>query len=80
MIERATYSQLYTCGQHVSGRGKQTATRSGTPMSPQPGQELVIVNGTVVSLPAKRGDPYTVLDGVTFIVLEVNEEDLTPLP
>ncbi len=49
-------------------------------MSPQPGQELVIVNGTVVSLPAKRGDPYTVLDGVTFIVLEVNEEDLTPLP
>jgi hypothetical protein len=42
-------------------------------------QEYVIERGVITMLPGKRGEPYTVLDKKTFIVLEAQEEDLTPL-
>jgi hypothetical protein len=80
MIQRTSYKQRYTCGQHVAGHGRQIATRGGKPVPTQSGKEFVIEKGVIVMLPAKRGDPYTVLDEQTFIVLEAQEEHLTPLP
>lgn len=80
MVEKETYKQRYTCGLHVSGRGRQIATRTGQPVSQRLQQELVIEKGVIVMLPSKRSEPYTVLDEQTFIVLEAQEEHLTPLP
>jgi hypothetical protein len=80
MVERETNKQRYTCGQHVSGHGRQIATRNGEPVPKQSGKELVIEKGVIVMLPSKRNDPYTVLDEQTFIVLEAQGDHLTPLP
>lgn len=80
MVEKKTYKQRYTCGQHVSGRGWQIATRTGEPIPQQLRKELVIEKGVIVMLPSKRSEPYTVLDEQTFVVLEAQEDHLTPLP
>ena len=80
MIQHQPFLRRYTCGQHVSGRGRQIATRSGAQVPRSSGGEQVIGRGVVVMLPSKSGDPYTVLDEETFIVLEAREEDLVALP
>ena len=79
MIHQANYTQRYTCGQHVAGRGRQIATRAGKAISIESGKDFVIKQGIIVMLPGKHGDPYTVLDEQTFIVLEAQEEHLTAL-
>jgi len=38
-----------------------------------------IGKGVNTMLPGNLGEPYTVLDEETFVVLEAKEEDLTPL-
>jgi hypothetical protein len=39
----------------------------------------VVESGVIIAMPSKQGDPYTVLDEQSFIVLEAQEEQLTPL-
>ena len=41
--------------------------------------DLVIGRGVIITMPAKEGDPYTVLDEKSFIVLEAQEEQLSLL-
>ena len=76
MIQRTTFKQRYTCGQHVKGHGRHLSTRVKAIPSKK---ECVIEKGVIVTLPGKNGEPYTVLDEQSFITLEAQEEDLTPL-
>jgi hypothetical protein len=76
MIQQAIFKRRYTCGEHIKGRGRHVSTH-GKAISA--GQMCVIEKGVIVMLPGKRGDPYTVLDEQSFITLEAQEEDLSPL-
>ena len=78
MLKLAIYNQRYTCGQHVTGHGRHISTH-GEAIPLKSGKELRIKRGVITMLPSKRGEPYTVLDEETFIVLEAQEEGLTPL-
>ena len=60
----------------MAGHGRQISALGITSRS---GKEYVIEKGVITMLPGKRGEPYTVLDEQTFIVLEAKEEDLRPL-
>lgn len=77
MRQQTGFTRRYTCGLHVAGHGRQISTRFGeaTPS----GKEYVIEKGVIIMLPGKRGEPFTVLDEQTFIVLEAQEQHLTPL-
>ena len=77
MITQKKFRQRYSCGMHVSGHGRQIKTLFSK--IPQPGKERVIEKGVIVAMPGKDGDPYTVLDEQSFIVLEAQEEQLTRL-
>jgi hypothetical protein len=61
----------------VSGHGRQITTRLGEVLPPA--GDRVIVKGVIITMPGKQGDPYTVLDEQSFIILEAQEEQLTPL-
>ena len=76
MIQQTTFRRRYTCGEHIKGRGLHVSTHGKTITA---GKMCVIEKGVIVMLPGKRGDPYTVLDEQTFITLEAQEEDLTPI-
>lgn len=76
MIQQTSFKRRYTCGQHVTGHGRQVSTRGEAILS---GKDCVIETGVVVKLPGKSGDPYTVLDQLVFITLEAQEEHLKPL-
>jgi hypothetical protein len=71
------YRQRYTCGTHVSGRGRQITSRLGKAITP--GKDREIEKGVIITMPGKLGDPYTVLDEQSFIVLEAVEEQLRQL-
>lgn len=77
MIQRKDFRQRYTCGTHVSGHGCQITSRPGNVLPA--GKDRVIEKGVIITMPGKQGDPYTVLDEQSFIVLEAQEEQLTPL-
>jgi len=74
MMHQTSFKRRYTCGQHVTGHGRQISIRGEAITS---GKECVIEKGVITGLPGKAGDPYTVLDEHTFIVLEAKEEALT---
>jgi len=76
MIQHTSFRRRYTCGQHVTGHGRQVTTRGGAILT---GKERVMEEGVVVKLPGKHGDPYTVLDQQAFITIEAQEEHLKPL-
>ena len=71
------FRQRYTCGTHVSGHGRQITSRLGKTLPA--GKDSVIEMGVVITMPGKQGDPYTVLDEQSFIVLEAQEEQLAQL-
>ena len=71
------FRQRYSCGTHVSGHGRQI-TALFHKISPH-GKEREIQKGVIIAMPGKEGDPYTVLDEQSFIVLEATEEQLRQL-
>ncbi|HEY6953465.1 MAG TPA: hypothetical protein VI758_13750 [Bacteroidota bacterium] len=77
MIQQTIHRRRYTCGTHVSGRGRQIKALFSNTL-PQ-GKERPINKGVIIAMPGKQGDPYTVLDEQLFIVLEAEEEHLKAL-
>ena len=76
MIQPTSFKCSYTCGQHVAGHGRQVSARGkAIPWR----NEYLFEKGVIVILPAKSGDPYTVFDEQTFLILEAKEEHLTRL-
>jgi hypothetical protein len=76
MILQSNLGRTYTCGQHVTGHGRQIlASGEAIPWR----KECVFEKGVIVKLPGNSGEPYAVLDEQTFNVLEAKEEHLTPL-
>lgn len=61
----------------MSGHGRQI--KSLFSKNPPAGKERVIEKGVIIAMPGKDGDPYTVLDELSFIVLEAWEEQLSTL-
>jgi len=74
MMRQTSFKRRYTCGQRVTGHGRQISTRGEAVTS---GKGNVIEKGVITGLPGKAGDPYTVLDEHTSVVFEAKEEDLT---
>ncbi len=74
MTPTKVYRQRYTRGTHVAGHGRQTTSRPGKAITP--GKNREIEKGDIITMPGKPGDPYTVLDERSFIVLEAQEEQL----
>jgi hypothetical protein len=83
MKAQERFRRRYTCGQHVSGRGRHKLIHGEANIRnlsrQSSAQEYAIGKGVITMLPGKLGEPYTVLDEETFVVLEAKEEDLTPL-
>ena len=77
MIQQTHYKQRYSCGVHVSGRGRQVSTNRGKAIKSETDYE--IAKGIIVMMPGKEGDPYTVLDEQSFMVLEANEDEITAI-
>jgi len=76
MKQQVTLRRRFTCGQHVTGHGRQiSAPGEATPWR----NDCVFEKGVIVMLPGKSGGPYTVFDEQTFVVLEAKEEHLAPL-
>ena len=69
------FRQRYSCGTHVTGHGRAIASRHGTLLSSH--DERKIEKGVIITMPGREGDPYTVLDEQSFVVLEAREEQLT---
>ena len=83
MIPQERFKRRYTCGQRVSGYGRRKLSRDEANIHDRrlrpSQQEYVIGGGVITKLTSKPGEPYTVLDEGTFVVLEAEEDDLVPL-
>lgn len=70
------YRPLFSCGTHIHGHGLPMF-RDGRR---QPGSIHQVINqGVIVTMPNRKGDPYTVLDEQNFTVFEVQEDHLSLL-
>ena len=76
MSQELPYKRLYSCGTHVAGHGRQVP-RDGSAGPVTPNQKFA--RGVVVMIPSRSGDVYTVLDELTFQVLESREEEIAAL-
>lgn len=77
MTQDAPFKRLFTCGTHVAGHGRPVA-RDGVPISVSTRRD--ISRGIIVMMPSRQGEVYTVLDELTFMVLESREDEITALP
>jgi len=75
MSNELAFKRLYTCGTHVAGHGREVG--HGNTALPPPRHDFAM--GIVVMMPSRQGDVYTVLDELTFQVLESREDEITAL-
>lgn len=75
MTQKTDADRPYSCGQLVAGHGRQIlAPGEAIPWR----MDCAFEKGVIVILPLKAGDPYTVFDQESFLILEVKEEHLRP--
>ncbi len=73
MLPDTHFRRLYSCGTRVSGHGRPAKIDS---VSPSRAATRTFASGIVIMMPARKDDLYTILDEVTFGVLESREDEI----